>query len=243
MDITPFLELKPAPRAIFDSLAERKTRARWMLPTPDGDWQAVTWAAYAKGIRQAALFLASAGLRSGDRAAIFAPNSVEWISAAMAIESVGGVMVPVYPANTAPQAAYVVNHSDTKVLFVDTAPLLQRVFEAWSEYSHVTHIVTLSAQPLEAGPIIEKMRSTGLAVPPVAEVERKLVALQKHESQVMRTRIEGMPICEIAQASAHFRGVQGRVRWAEGFAPLRLFINISEARVVLAPGARRRVRR
>ena len=76
-----------------------------------------------------------------------------------------------------------------------------------------------------------------------AEVERKLVALQRHESQVMRTRIEGMPICEIAQASAHFRGVQGRVRWAEGFAPLRLFINISEARVAPAPGARRRARR
>ena len=176
MDITAFLELKPAPRAIFDSLPERKTRPRFMLPTAEGDWAAVTWGAYAKGIRQAALFLASAGLQSGDRAAIFAPNSVEWISAAMAIQAVGGVMVPVYPANTAPQAAYVVNHSDAKVLFVDTPALLQRVFESWSDYSQVTRIVTLSHQPLEAGPIIEKMRSKGLAVPPVAEVERKLVS-------------------------------------------------------------------
>ncbi|MDP2271170.1 MAG: AMP-binding protein [Archangium sp.] len=176
MDITPFLELKPAPRAIFDSLPERKTRPRFMLPTAEGDWQAVTWSAYAKGIRQAALFLASEGLQSGDRAAIFAPNSVEWISAAMAIQAVGGVMVPVYPANTAPQAAYVVNHSDTKILFVDTPALLQRVFESWSDYAQVTRIVTLSAQPMEAGPIIEKMRAKGLPVPSVAEVERKLVS-------------------------------------------------------------------
>lgn len=133
MDITPFLELKPAPRAIFDALPERKTRARFMLPTPDGDWKAVTWGAYAKGIRQAALFLASSGLQAGDRAAIFAPNSVEWISAAMAIQAVGGAMVPVYPANTTPQAAYVVKHSDAKVLFVDTPALLQRVFESWAD--------------------------------------------------------------------------------------------------------------
>ena len=174
MDITPFLELKPAPRAIFDSLPERKTRPRFMLPTADGDWQAVTWGAYARGIRQAALFLASAGLQSGDRAAIFAPNSVEWISAAMAIQAVGGVMVPVYPANTAPQAAYVVNHSDAKILFVESAALLQRVFESWSDYSNVTRIVTLS--PLEAGPIIEKMRAKGLPVPQIAEVEKKLVS-------------------------------------------------------------------
>ena len=59
------------------------------------------------------------------------------------------------------------------------------------------------------------------------EIDRKIDALQTHRSQVMRTRIEGTPISEIAEASAHFRGVQGRVRWAEGFAPLRLFINVS----------------
>jgi len=59
------------------------------------------------------------------------------------------------------------------------------------------------------------------------EFERKLQALRRHRSQVMKTRIEGTAICEIAEASAHFRGVQGRVRWAEGFAPLRLFINIT----------------
>lgn len=182
MDITPLLELKPAPRVVFDELPKRKSRPRFMLQNPDGDWRVVTWAAYAKGIRQAALFLASSGLQPGDRAAIFAPNSVEWITAAMAIEAVGGVMVPVYPANTTPQAAYVVKHSDTKVIFVDTPALLQRIFEAWGEYENVTRIVTLSAQPLEPGPIIEAMRAKGLAVPPVAEVERKMVSWSRAQA-------------------------------------------------------------
>ena len=59
------------------------------------------------------------------------------------------------------------------------------------------------------------------------EIDQKIRALRTHKSQITRTRIEATPICEIAEASAHFRGVQGRVRWAEGFAPLRLFINIS----------------
>jgi long-chain acyl-CoA synthetase len=175
MDITPFLDLKPAPRAIFDTLAERRSRPRYMLPTADGDWTVVTWGAHAKEIRNAALFLASVGLQSGERAAVYAPNSVQWMAAALAIQSVGGAMVPVYPANTAAQAAYVVNHSDAKVLFVDTPALLQRVFEAWGEYANVVRIVTLSHQPIEAGPLIEKMRARGLAVPPVVEVEKKLV--------------------------------------------------------------------
>ncbi len=73
------------------------------------------------------------------------------------------------------------------------------------------------------------------------EIDRKIEALRAHRSQVSKTRIESMPICDIARASAHFRGVQGRVRWAEGFSPLRLFINITgEPDVALHSGGRSR---
>jgi LmbE family N-acetylglucosaminyl deacetylase len=71
------------------------------------------------------------------------------------------------------------------------------------------------------------------------EFDRKIRALRMHHSQVTRTRIEATAICEIAEASAHFRGVQGRVRWAEGFAPLRLFINITGLPAVYPPPRRR----
>lgn len=54
----------------------------------------------------------------------------------------------------------------------------------------------------------------------------KIASLQAHGSQVCKTNIEGLSIVDIARSSAHFRGIQGRVRDAEGFVPLRLFINI-----------------
>ncbi|MFQ5900692.1 MAG: PIG-L deacetylase family protein [Thermodesulfobacteriota bacterium] len=54
----------------------------------------------------------------------------------------------------------------------------------------------------------------------------KIRCLEAHASQVTKTNIEGLSILDIANASAHFRGTQGRVRFAEGFHPLRLFINI-----------------
>jgi LmbE family N-acetylglucosaminyl deacetylase len=57
-------------------------------------------------------------------------------------------------------------------------------------------------------------------------LDRKLEALRAHDSQVMKTNIEGLSILDVARSSAHFRGIQGRVRSAEGFVPLRLFINI-----------------
>ena len=57
-------------------------------------------------------------------------------------------------------------------------------------------------------------------------MERKLKALSAHGSQVDKTNIEGLSILEIAKSAAHFRGTQGRVKFAEGFHPLRLFIGV-----------------
>jgi len=59
-----------------------------------------------------------------------------------------------------------------------------------------------------------------------AVLNDKVQALCAHESQVRKTNIEGLTIVDIIRSSAHFRGIQGRVRNAEGFVPLRLFINI-----------------
>jgi LmbE family N-acetylglucosaminyl deacetylase len=56
-------------------------------------------------------------------------------------------------------------------------------------------------------------------------LKRKLHALKAHASQVEKTGVEGLSIVDLARAAAHFRGIQGRVRTAEGFVPLRLFLN------------------
>ena len=174
MDVTPYLELAIAPRAVFDALPERGTRPRFFLPTPDGDWKVVTWNAFARQIRRCAMFLAVVGLKSGDRGAVYSPNRVEWMSAALALEAAGGVIVPVYPANTAEQAAYVVRHSDAKVVFVDTPALLARVFEAWSDYEAALRIV-LFDDALDAASVLAGLRAKGKKVPSYAVVERKLV--------------------------------------------------------------------
>lgn len=57
-------------------------------------------------------------------------------------------------------------------------------------------------------------------------LEQKVEALKAHNSQVMKTNIEDLSIVEVAHSSANFRGIQGRVKYAEAFHALRLFINI-----------------
>lgn len=57
-------------------------------------------------------------------------------------------------------------------------------------------------------------------------MDGKIESLLAHESQVTKTNIEGLSIVDIARSTAVFRGIQGRVGLAEGFIPLRLFVNV-----------------
>jgi long-chain acyl-CoA synthetase len=174
MDVSAYVnELKIAPRAIFDALPERASRVRFMVPTQGGDYRAVTWKAHAEEIRSIALFLASE-LEQGDRAAIFANNRVEWMSAALGIQAASGVMVPIYGSSTADAAGYVVEHSDARVLFVDTEPLLVRTLEAWPQLEGVKRIVLMD-DALDVARALEKLKAQGKAGPSYADVERRVI--------------------------------------------------------------------
>ena len=177
MDITPFLDLRIAPRAVFDALADRQSRVRFMVPTGPGEWRAVTWGAFAQEIRELALFLGSV-IKGGDRGAVYAPNRVEWASAALAIQAAGGVIVPIYPASTPEGVGYVASHSDAKVIFVDTPALLGRLFTAWSSLENVDRIVMID-DTLDAARVHQSLRDKGVAVPAFEEVERKLITLTR----------------------------------------------------------------
>ncbi|OGF51303.1 MAG: hypothetical protein A2044_01570 [Candidatus Firestonebacteria bacterium GWA2_43_8] len=53
-------------------------------------------------------------------------------------------------------------------------------------------------------------------------ISRKFGLLRTHASQVHKTKVPGLSILKNAEANAIFRGVQNRVKYAEGFMPLRL---------------------
>ncbi|MFO0686964.1 MAG: AMP-dependent synthetase/ligase [Sandaracinus sp.] len=174
MDVTKYLEPKIAPRAVFDALAERRSRPRFMLPTKDGDWQVVTWGNYAQQIKDIALFVGTIA-KMGDRGAVLAQNRVEWMSAALGIQAAGGVMVPVYPSSTEEQIEYVLRHGDVKVLFVDGAGLLAKVLGSIRTLPDLEKIVLLD-DALDAASVLANLREKGRDVPTFGEIEGRVIS-------------------------------------------------------------------
>ena len=84
---------------------------------------------------------AAAALRGspGERGAIFATNRVEWLAAALGLQAADMTVVPIYPASTADQAAYIVEHAEARILFV-TADEVARVEARRDAYGRRPHL-------------------------------------------------------------------------------------------------------
>jgi acyl-CoA synthetase (AMP-forming)/AMP-acid ligase II len=78
----------------------------------------LTFTDVVKRIRCAAGAFAELGIDKGDRVAIWAPNSAEWIIAAFGLLTAGGVLVPVNTRFKAHEAADVVSRSGAKAVLV-----------------------------------------------------------------------------------------------------------------------------
>jgi len=57
-------------------------------------------------------------------------------------------------------------------------------------------------------------------------ISDKVRLLKCHRSQVYKTRVKDLSIIETARSTAVFRGYQDRVKYAEGFAPQRLLLDM-----------------
>jgi long-chain acyl-CoA synthetase len=168
------IELRPPPLELFARLDERRDRPRFMVPEGDS-WRPITWGAFTQDVRAMACFTRDQGLAPGARVALLGPNSVSWLAGAHGAQVAGGVVVPIYPSSTADQAAYVAEHSDAELLFVDGEALLVRVLERWSAYAKVKRVVVLD-ESLALDAVVDTVRARGLPVPSYAELEARVVS-------------------------------------------------------------------
>ncbi|WP_273735998.1 FadD3 family acyl-CoA ligase [Mycolicibacterium septicum] len=85
----------------------------------------LTFTQLAERIRKASGAFAEFGVDKGDRVAVWAPNSAEWIIAAFGIMAAGGVLVPVNTRFKAEEAADVVVRSGAKAVMIQNGFLGQ----------------------------------------------------------------------------------------------------------------------
>ena len=122
-----------------------------------------------------------------------------------------------------------------KIEDVVTAVKPTYVFVHWFDDTHQDHrnlhYATVSATRYVKNVLCYEGPSTREMSPFVFtdvtdHLEMKLALLRAHESQVSKINVADLTIIDGAISNAMFRGIQGRVKYAEGFTPVRHFVDI-----------------
>ncbi len=89
----------------------------------DGQWIETSVEDFRDAVRHLALGLYDLGVRHGDRVALHAENSTEWLVVDQAVLALGAVAVPIYTTQPGDQIRYILENSEARVYVVSTEAL------------------------------------------------------------------------------------------------------------------------
>ena len=99
---------------------ERSFRENWALEavTDYGTTNTLTYAQLAENVAKMHLLFEQAGLKQGDKVAVMGKNNANWVTTFLATMTYGAVIVPILQDFKANDAIHIVNHSESKLLFI-----------------------------------------------------------------------------------------------------------------------------
>jgi len=100
-----------------------------------GIWRRISWREYASEVRVAAAALLSAGVCHGDRIAILGENRPEWLICDLAAMTIGAVTCGIYTTSAPEEVAYIVGHSETRVIFIENEEQIDKILQIMPEVS------------------------------------------------------------------------------------------------------------
>jgi len=107
-----------------------------------GTFLSLTYEEFYERVLLLARGLGKAGVGRGDRIAIFSENRLGWAISDFGIQCAGGVTVPIYATNTGKQAAYIINHSGAKIVFVSTRGQYEKLLFIMDEIPGVELVIS-----------------------------------------------------------------------------------------------------
>ena len=117
-----------------------------------GDWRDVTWRRYGEMVGQVSKGLISLGFGHGGRIALLSANRPEWHIADVAAMSIGGATAAIYTTNSPEQVAYIIEHSESQVAFVDVPDQLEKILKMRSELPALKKVVVFDGYQGDADP-------------------------------------------------------------------------------------------
>lgn len=113
----------------------------------EGRWNDISWPDYYKLSERMGAYLASLGVKRGDRVAIMSNTRYEWSVADMAILGIGAITVPLYQNNTVEDVEFILNNSQAVAAFTEDQIQLSKLKQLEGKTPHLKHMINFNNSP------------------------------------------------------------------------------------------------
>jgi long-chain acyl-CoA synthetase len=127
---------------IFHNRAEKYQYEPCLRYKKEGKYVPISWREMQNMVVKLGLGLISLGVKEKEMVSIFSENCWEWVVADLATLSIGSADAPIYATNSGPEAAYIINDSNSKVVFVSDQDHLDRILNVKSKIKGLKYIIT-----------------------------------------------------------------------------------------------------
>ena len=125
------------------------------------NWCDHSWNAIAARVDRFRAALAQEELEAGDRVAILLPNGIDWVCLDMAAHASGLIVVGLYPHDTAASNAYILGHSEARLVLLDNEARRQSLWPLRSEFPSLERMwirdVGAGPDTPTSGPVVRKL--------------------------------------------------------------------------------------
>ena len=127
------------------------------------DWADSSYVELGEAVKEVALGLVDLGIQPGDKVSILAHTRPEWTHACFGILTAGGTLVTIYQTNSPEECQYVLEHSDSRAIFVEDAEQLAKVREVEDKCPELEHVIVMEPGDAELGDALtlEALRERG----------------------------------------------------------------------------------
>ncbi|MEH6588559.1 MAG: AMP-binding protein [Halioglobus sp.] len=126
-----------SPLDMFYHWERTKPDAVYLRQPVDQVWRDYSWSEVGNQARKIAAALQSMGLKRGQRVSILSKNCAHWLMADLATMMSGCSSAPIFTSMTAEDAQYIIDHSDSQLLFVGQTDNWDQLRHALPEHVRV----------------------------------------------------------------------------------------------------------
>jgi len=173
------------PHALFARAAEDPNTRAYHAWT-GREWKGYTRSQFASLVRRTAKALLAFGLQPQDNTCVLSNSRLEWVVAGLGSMTAGCVPCGIYQTSSPKEVAYIINHSEASVVFLENRFQLDKVEAELANLPSLKHVVIFDGEAPE-NPLVmswEAFLDSGKEVPD-EDVEKRLNDLKPEDRSMM----------------------------------------------------------